>query len=359
MLIGRRSGSVALLDTREDKVLAISEAEASPILGLAWLPQHPDLAVYGAALSGGIGLLSVNGDQGDTIVKSFLGQFNHLSSVSVNCTDDFVMASGFTRDVVLFDLPTGKPLSVLEDIHSNFINILRFSNSMPHVFATTSFDASCKLWDLRCCGSGSSAKALSTANTPSLNVMCTFSNDDSRLLVSGLDSNISQLSVQSGLKPFDVSFLSAVPSTDSTTNYRRSVYLSHQSPKYFVTAGTDESIVRLVDADSGMSCGSVSLATTRGAIGEEERTASQMFGSMVSRLLMIGRDRTTFEGYNSIHNPRREYVQSLRSSPTHPNSIGVLMSPFETSMQPMISVLDLNIAANHKIQAEDSAALGL
>ena len=32
---------------------------------------------------------------------------------------------------------------------SHYINILRFSNNSPHIYATTSFDHSCKLWDLR------------------------------------------------------------------------------------------------------------------------------------------------------------------------------------------------------------------
>ena len=364
LLIGRRSGSVALVDVRTDEAIAVCDADSSPILGLAWLPQHPDLAVYGAALSGGIGLLKVSGDSAMT--KSHLGVFNHLSSVSVNCTDDFVMASGFTRDVALFDLPTGKPLSLLEDIHGNFINILRFSNSMPHVFATTSFDSTCKLWDLRCCGSGSQAKPLHTARTPSLNVMCSFSRDDSRLLVSGLDSNISQLSVQRGLSSLDVDVRAAVPPRHSATNYRRSVYLSHHTPRYFVTAGTDETIVRLVDADSGESCGIISFESQAPLVqNEEERSPTQLFGSMVSRLLMIGRIRQTPTGSDWNIGLRTEYVQSIRSHPLHPTTLGVLMSPFESAMQPIISLVEMkSVNLESKwIQStssiEDSAALGL
>ena len=364
LLIGRRSGSVALVDTLGDKTIAVCDADSSPILGLAWLPQHPELAVYGAALSGGIGLLKVSGD--NTIKKSNLGVFNHLSSVSVNCTDDFVMASGFTRDVALFDLPSGKPLSLLEDIHGNFINILRFSNSMPHVFATTSFDSTCKLWDLRCCGAGAQAKPLHTARTPSLNVMCSFSRDDSRLLVSGLDSNISQLSVQNGLSSIDVDVRAAVPARNSATNYRRSVYLSHHTPRYFVTAGTDETIVRLVDADSGQSCGIISFESQVPTVQtEEERSPTQLFGSMVSRLLMLGRVRHSFNANDFNSGLRTEYVQSLRSHPLHPTTLGVLMSPFESTAQPIISMVNIkNVEPDRKwikstSEIEDSAAFGL
>jgi len=240
------------------------------------------------------------------------------------------------------------------------INILRFSNSMPHVFATTSFDATCKLWDLRCCGSGTQAKPLFTARTPSLNVMCSFSRDDSRLLVSGLDANIAQLSVQQGLSEMDVSFQAAVPMRNSSTNYRRSVYLSHQSPRYLVTAGTDETIVRLVDANSGRSCGVINLESQNAARVEEERSPTQLFGSMVSRLLMMGRLRQNGAVGDWTHNGRTEYVQSLRSHPIHPTVLGVLMSPFETAAQPIISLVELKtVGMKFDEPMEDSAALGL
>lgn len=87
-------------------------------------------------------------------------------------------------------------------MHRNFINILRFSHRSPHLFATASFDHSCKacsfdlerlveaeVWDLRqpmqlsrpahapatatsdCC----SRSEVKLFTTDTLNVMCTFS----------------------------------------------------------------------------------------------------------------------------------------------------------------------------------------
>jgi hypothetical protein len=37
----------------------------------------------------------------------------------------------------------------MPNVHSHFINITRFANRSPHIFATASFDHSCKVWDLR------------------------------------------------------------------------------------------------------------------------------------------------------------------------------------------------------------------
>ncbi|CAE7158322.1 unnamed protein product, partial [Symbiodinium pilosum] len=64
-------------------------------------------------------------------------------------TDDYFMTSGFCIDVGLYDVVTGRRIKTFRNLHQNFINILRFSHRTPQLFATASFDHTCKVWDLR------------------------------------------------------------------------------------------------------------------------------------------------------------------------------------------------------------------
>jgi hypothetical protein len=297
-------------------------------------------------MSGAIGVIKF--DANDIVEQKKIGSFDQLSCVSLNCTDDFLMASGFNRDVSLFDLHTGQKIGNFENIHDNFINILKFSNSMPHVFATCSFDTSVKLWDLRM----SAARSTATFRAPSLNVMCSFSPDDRRLLVSGMDNHVHQLSVQRGLT--DLGIQHSVLRRNSHTNYRRSVYLAGSD--VIATGGTDESSVRLLNAETGALCGELdftgTLARLDGSselqdIGREMTNPARLFGNLVSRLLMLGRRRNQNEGTDILHefeNPPRlygEYVQSLRAHPGDPRKLAVLLTPYERSADSVVMLADL------------------
>jgi WD40 repeat protein len=364
LLIGKRSGHCCLVNAESDTIIASEPIDNSPILGLSWLNRHPNLAVYGSALAGSIGLLHLN-DQESSISKSIIGNFRNLSSITVNCTDDYLMSSGFSRDIALYDLPTGKQIAFMEEIHSNFINILRFSHSNPHIYATSSFDYTCKLWDLRV----KSKNPLFIGRTDSLNVMCSFSKDDSRLLVSGLDSHVTQFSVNHSLSKIPIKY--QIDPKNSNTNYRRSVYLNGENGDhgYFATAGTDESTVQFIDANTGRHSGEFdfkgTLASSNSntqmtmdspnAVQEEQapRDAGSLFGNLVSRLLLMGRrtdnyvelfdDQSRPGMYNS--NPIRvgEYVQSLRSSK---DRLGVLLSPFDRNADSYIALTQFKMSAH-------------
>ena len=278
ILLGSRSGVVSLIDSERDFPLTQIRVDYSPILALSWLRAHANLALYGGSSSGLVGMVKLDDQQ--RLVHQPIARFGNLSSVTVNCTDDYFAVSGFARNVSIFDLFTGQQISELEEVHSNFINIVRFSNYNPQVFATSSFDCTCKLWDLR-------SGLVATHTSPSLNVMCSFSPQDEHLLVSGLDGAVTQLSVGQNLQPTipRAALSQSVPSRNSNTNYRRSVYLA--DGRRFITAGTDENFVRVVNSSDGSAA-----------------------------------DVVAFENGAC-------YVQSLRGHPTYQDAFGVLMYPLD------------------------------
>lgn len=113
-------------------------------------------------------------------------EFDQLTSVHVNSTDELFLASGYSRDVALYDISSGKRLQVFTDMHQEHINVIKFANHSPSVFATSSWDQDVKMWDLR-------QKPISPCFTSSSsrgNVMVCFSPDDHYLLVSAVDNEV-------------------------------------------------------------------------------------------------------------------------------------------------------------------------
>merc|ERR550525_147342 len=112
------------------------------------------------------------------------------------------------------------------------INTVRFCHTSPHIFVTASYDHSCKVWDLR--QPLISSRSIKNLITGDRNVMCTFSPDDTLLLRSGVDTQISQFEVPSW-HPFPERF----PFRESVheDRYRRSAYFA--SGRHFATAATE------------------------------------------------------------------------------------------------------------------------
>lgn len=69
-----------------------------------------------------------------------------LTSVNVNCTDEMCAASGYAKNVVIYDVRRGSVLSVLKSIATEHINVVKFSPNNPNLLATSSFD---KRWHPR------------------------------------------------------------------------------------------------------------------------------------------------------------------------------------------------------------------
>jgi len=269
------------------------------------------------------------------IVHQPVGRFMNLSSVSINCTDDYFLVSGFSRDVALYDAYTGQKMNDLKDIHSNFINIIRFSHYSPNLFATSSFDCSCKLWDLRTTKqtNNGAAQPVSVYTTPTLNVMCCFSPMDESLLVSGLDGHVVQLSTRKGLVPNlpTEQLAKSIPARNSTTNYRRSVYLA--SGDTFITSGTDENFMRVIDAKTAQIEG---ICRFDNLLDTFERRIAQLPAKPATEPDNVDasswmNQETSIPTNLPTARSSTEYVQSLRGHPIFPNEVGVLLYPFDRS----------------------------
>lgn len=113
-------------------------------------------------------------------------EFDQLTSVHVNSTDELFLASGYSRDVSLYDISSGRRLQVFTDMHREHINVLKFANHSPSLFATSSFDKDVKMWDLR----QKPMHPCYTSSSPRGNVMVCFSPDDHYLLVSAVDNKV-------------------------------------------------------------------------------------------------------------------------------------------------------------------------
>lgn len=125
--------------------------------------------------------------------------FDQLTSVHVNSTDELFLASGYSKHVALYDISSGRRLQVFDDMHREHINVVKFAHHSPSIFATSSFDRDVKLWDLRQKPNQPCYTAVSSRG----NVMVCFSPDDQYLLVSAVDNEVIYYNSR-GFIPFTV-----------------------------------------------------------------------------------------------------------------------------------------------------------
>mmetsp|Transcript_83045 Transcript_83045/g.201253 ORF Transcript_83045/g.201253 Transcript_83045/m.201253 type:complete len:954 (+) Transcript_83045:63-2924(+) len=389
MLTGDKKGSVNILNTETNEVHPPLVVGMCPMLGLVWMRHHPQKAVCGASHSGKITFLHY-----DPHAKSSepalhclqtVEEFPKLSSLSINCTDDFLLASGISPNIAVYDVQTGKVLLKSQGVHEHFINISRFCHNSPHIFATASFDHTCKVWDVRL--PLLRDRPVKTLNTGSHNVMCMFSPDDKYMLCSGVDTRIMQFEVPSWRQTPD-----HFPMREPVhrERYRRSMYLA--TGRHFVTAATEESHMHLMTVD-GRKLGVVDF---RGVVQQWPETKGHTTGSrgltaetcclQVPRLAMqlesgicsarmpshvtathrwglAGREHTASlphavgypneslvqgtvqlddadpNGGSSRNN--HEFIQSIRTHPSVKNRVGVLLSLTQAE-QSYVAVVDMD-----------------
>jgi WD40 repeat protein len=143
---------------------ACSQQRHDHILGLCWLRRSPyrfvtasskgalrmvDAEPAVAAYEGpdteyGVALAASGHPPELPVVHSYAPQ-QSLTCIHVNCDDTLLLASGYTTDVPVFDLPTGRLVRVLARAHSTHINITRFASTIPNLLATSSFDHTVKV----------------------------------------------------------------------------------------------------------------------------------------------------------------------------------------------------------------------
>ena len=197
MIIGTVKGDIILLNPREsatEKIITTwSTPRAESILGLCWLKSTDDSKFLSGSDEGSVRLMDTNRmirKEGGPVYE--FEKFPYLTSVSCNCVDDHFMTSGYSKDVALYDLGTGQRIDKFESLHAkDHINVLKFANHDPNIFATSSFDSSVKLWDLRM--DIKSGKSIYHRQSHSGVVMVCFSDDDRFLLSSAVDNEVNQV----------------------------------------------------------------------------------------------------------------------------------------------------------------------
>jgi WD40 repeat protein len=269
--------------------------------------------------------------------------FPQLSCLSVNCTDDFMLASGLLPEFAVYDVLTGKALRRVVDCHTDTINTATFSNTSPHLFCTASFDHTCKLWDLR--QPLLKTKAVKSLCTGGRNIMSTFAPDDGHLQCSGVDTQLVQFEVPSWRQSPEKFDLHEPFYHD---RFRRSTYMPDCSR--LATAATEEAVVHIMSVEDGSIVEAMDFqgmsylqpfasdAPTRGrSSGVATRDGvmpMQRQGHLDGGVENDGTsaDRGTESG-GLLSARRRDlsssvFVQSLRAHPNPSiNSLGVLLRP--------------------------------
>ncbi|XP_076941361.1 protein DWD HYPERSENSITIVE TO UV-B 1-like, partial [Bidens hawaiensis] len=187
MVIGTLDGEVVVINHESENVVRYipSHGPRNRVLGLCWLKRYPTKLIAGSD-NGLLKLYDIQHIPSTNGASVTFDEFNQLTSVHVNSLDELFLVSGYSKDVALYDISTGKRLQVFTNMHHEHINVVKFANHSPSMFATSSFDHDVKMWDLR----QKPIHPCYTASSGRGNVMVCFSPDDHYLLVSAVDNEV-------------------------------------------------------------------------------------------------------------------------------------------------------------------------
>ncbi|KAL1215763.1 Protein DWD HYPERSENSITIVE TO UV-B 1 [Cardamine amara subsp. amara] len=257
MVFGTLDGEVVVLNHESGKIVRYipSNGSRSSILGLCWLKKYPSMVIAGSG-NGSLKLYDIQKASSTVTTSSHItsgsvtfDEFDQLTSVHANSTDQLFLASGYSTDVALYDIGSGTRLQVFANMHQEHINVVKFSNHSPSLFATSSFDKDVKLWDLR----QEPSQPCYTASSTKGNVMVCFSPDDRYLLASAVDNEVRQLLTVDGRLHLNFEI---VP-RGSPMNYTRSYYMNGND--YVISGSCDENVIRVCCAQTGRRLRDVSL----------------------------------------------------------------------------------------------------
>ncbi|GMY38623.1 protein DWD HYPERSENSITIVE TO UV-B 1 isoform X1 [Fagus crenata] len=256
MVFGTLDGEVVVVNHEKEQIVSYipSLGAMNSVLGLCWLKNHPSKLIAGSD-NGSLKLYDIQKMPPTTMgIYNSPGfvtfdDFDQLTSVHVNSTDELFLASGYSRNVALYDISSGRRLQVFTDMHREHINVVKFANYSSSVFATSSFDQDVKLWDLR----QKPIRPCYTASSSKGNVMVCFSPDDHYLLVSAVDNEVRQLLAVDGRLHLNFE----IASTGSSQNYTRSYYMNGRD--YIISGSCDEHVVRICCAQTGRRLRDISL----------------------------------------------------------------------------------------------------
>ncbi|XP_008787136.2 uncharacterized protein LOC103705263 isoform X2 [Phoenix dactylifera] len=258
MVFGTVDGELVVMNHESEKLVGYlpSAGALNSILGLCWLKNCPSKLIAGSD-NGSLQMYDVC-QMRSTVTDQYCSMnasvhtfddFEQLTSVHVNSTDEYFVASGFSKNVALYDIGSGRRLQIFQDLHGEHINVVKFAHHSPTLFATASFDHDIKMWDLR---QGPSRPCFSASSSKG-NVMVCFSPDDHYLLASAIDNEVKQLLAADGR--LHMSF--SISSTGSSQNYTRSYYMNGRD--YIISGSCEEDVVRICCAQTGRRLRDVSL----------------------------------------------------------------------------------------------------
>ncbi|XP_047315806.1 uncharacterized protein LOC124919581 [Impatiens glandulifera] len=254
MACGTLDGEVVIINHENEKIVCYipSLGAMNSVLGISWLKKYPSKLIAGSD-NGSLKLYDIkdlrDGNSHSISQPETFDEFDQLTSVHVNSTDEWFLASGYSQDVALYDIQTRRRLQIFSDMHRQHINVVKFANHSPYLFATSSFDQDVKMWDLRQKPTNPCYRATSSKG----NVMVCFSPDDQYLLVSAVDNEVKQLLAADGRLHLDFK----IAPTGSSQNYTRSYYLNGKD--YIVSGSCDENVVRVCCAQTGRRLKDVAL----------------------------------------------------------------------------------------------------
>ncbi|XP_028780579.1 uncharacterized protein LOC114751783 [Neltuma alba] len=256
MVFGTLDGEVVVINHESEQIVSYipSLGAMNSVLGLCWLKKYPSKLIAGSD-NGSLKLYDIHhigrkstGIYGSSGCVTF-DEFDQLTSVHVNSTDELFLASGYSRNVALYDISNGKRLQVFTDMHQGHINVVKFANHSPSIFATSSFDQDVKMWDLR----QKPIHPCFTASSSRGNVMACFSPDDQYILASAVDNEVRQLLAVDGR----LHLVFDIASTGSSQNYTRSYYMNGRD--YIISGSCDEQVIRICCAQTGRRLRDISL----------------------------------------------------------------------------------------------------
>ncbi|PIN01343.1 Protein phosphatase 1, regulatory subunit [Handroanthus impetiginosus] len=256
MVFGTLDGEVVAINHESEKIVSYipSLGAMISVLGLCWLKKHPSKLIAGSD-NGSLRLYDIqhvpttSRGMYHSCGSVTFDEFDQLTSVHVNSSDELFLASGYSKDVALYDINSGRRLQVFADMHREHINVVKFSNHSPFLFATSSFDQDVKMWDIR----QKPNQPCYTASSSRGNVMVCFSPDDHYLLVSAVDNEVKQLLAVDGRLHLDF----GIAFTGSSQNYTRSYYMNGRD--YVISGSCDENVVRICCANTGRRLRDVTL----------------------------------------------------------------------------------------------------
>ena len=224
LVFGTLRGEVCVVDHRKNRIVAadlgVTQKADDSILGLCWLNRTDHNLFVTGSSKGVLKLCEVwsSGESSHSIRSSAYKTFRDLTSVHVNCSDDRLLVSGYTKSVGVYDLESKQIVRTYENVHDDHINISRFTNLSPHIFGTSSFDKTVKVWDLR----DSNSKPIYTCQSSNGHVMLCFSPDDLYVLTSAVDNEVRQYLTVDGRLQAHLE----MPQTGRLDNYTRAYYMN-------------------------------------------------------------------------------------------------------------------------------------